>query len=47
MEQKTVADKSLESLIQKISYVLRVVALQSENPLHTVSEMDSVRFGSK
>lgn len=47
MEQKTIADKSLESLIQKISYVLRAVALQSENPLHTVSEMNSVRFGSK
>lgn len=47
LEQKTIADKSLESLIQKISYVLRAVALQSENPLHTVSEMDSVRFGSK
>ena len=46
MEQ-TIADESLESLMQKVSYVLRTVALQSENPLHTVSEMDSVRFGSK
>ena len=46
MEQTT-ADESLESFIQKVSYVLRAVALQSENPLHAVSEMDSVRFGSK